>query len=227
MPSLSVDSVRNMRKPVLVAITLAVAISAGVVGLVMYRVGDDCTKVLKVPSKVGAAVVSPEFSLVSDELRSADKGQGPTGRLCFDKGQLLQVAGDEKGDGASANVTEGATSRAFVSLAAATTSPNYCHYWLSEPFRVRLAAGNSVVSATITPLYCFGTAFPTSSRVCVSPTGGAGNCNSGFGWNRAQAFVGPWQSGSFSSTGNGCAAAANPPSSMCKPGGPKVANPPI
>lgn len=213
-----------MKYKVLLGIGIVVVLAFAGILVVANRREPPCTDLLKGPQSLGASV-SPSFRISNERLRSSEQA-GRVQPLCFDDGALMRVSGDIDEDDSTVEVDDRAAGDRVVELAAVAASPNHCYYWLSSPFRVNLASGNSVVSATLTPLYCVGTAFPTTNRVCVSPTGGAGNCASNSGWSRSQAFVGPWRNAQFSSTGNGCAAAANPPSSICKSAGPKYANPP-
>lgn len=214
------------RKVVLIATAALVLVAAATVVVVGLVEDDDapgaatCDTSLAVPEDYANAV-NPEFKLADGTLTSQVSGDDA---FCFDNGTVIRVSADSEEAGATTDVS-GGVPESMRALAATAASPNDCIYFLTPPFRVRLASGVSVVSATLTPMYCVGTAYPTSSRVCVSPYQGAGNCGSGFGYNLATAFIGPWMNGMFTSSGVACAAAASPPSAICKRGV-KYANPP-
>jgi hypothetical protein len=111
---------------------------------------------------------------------------------------------------------------AGAGTAAATPEddPGRCNYQLSAPSVVVLS-GTQMVTATLTPKNCTGTANTKSTQVCIATGGNAGICNDQPGFNTAQAYFAPYTPGvSYTVTGRGCAGLSIPATVVCSSLGP-------
>lgn len=102
--------------------------------------------------------------------------------------------------------------------------PAACNYALSAPTVVEVS-GTPMVTATLTPADCTGTANPKSSQVCVATVGASpGRCVLTSGYQTAQVYLSPYTPGTtYVAKGSGCAGLATPSSSICTSVGPKSA----
>ncbi|CAN5226306.1 hypothetical protein BH09ACT8_BH09ACT8_24580 [soil metagenome] len=102
--------------------------------------------------------------------------------------------------------------------------PAACNFTLSSPSVVEVS-GTPMVTATLTPAACEGTANPKSSQVCVATTGASpGKCELANGYETAQVYLSPYIPGtSYVAKGSGCAGLATPSAAICSSVGPKSA----
>ena len=82
-------------------------------------------------------------------------------------------------------------SATLTSVPAVADNGETCAVDLSPPRLVTLPGGPTVVTATLEPTHCTGTAQPESSAVCLTPDGGGGQCASTDGWGMAQVLFAP------------------------------------
>jgi hypothetical protein len=99
-----------------------------------------------------------------------------------------------------------------------------CNFTLTAPTVISVS-GTPMVTATISPAACTGTANPKSSQVCLTDGGpGPGTCELASGYETAQVYLSPYVPGtSYTAKGTGCAAVATPSAAMCSTVGPKAA----
>ena len=101
--------------------------------------------------------------------------------------------------------------------------PVLCNFTMSDPHVVDLS-GTQMVTATLTPTACTGSAIPSFSQVCLSTPGTAGRCAELPGYTDAHVYLGPYQPGmTYTAKGRGCAAQTIPPAPVCTTVGPKSA----
>jgi len=102
--------------------------------------------------------------------------------------------------------------------------PAACNFTLSAPSVVEVS-GTQMVTATLTPADCTGTANPKSSQVCVATTGASpGKCELATGYETAQVYLSPYIPGTnYVAKGSGCAGLATPSAAICSSAGPKSA----
>jgi hypothetical protein len=105
-------------------------------------------------------------------------------------------------------------------VAPRASADDTCEYALSPPYRATLAGGVVQITATLTPLSCHGDASPGMNTVCLSAVDSKNVCTTIPGWDVAQAYVPPSNSGSYVSTGNGCVDRLSELRLTCVPYGP-------
>lgn len=97
-----------------------------------------------------------------------------------------------------------------------------CNFTLSEPTVIDVS-GVPMVTASVVPAACTGTAKPTSTQVCLSAAGSstAGRCAELPGFTDVHVYLSPYQPGvAYTATGRGCAAQSVPPAPICTTVGP-------
>lgn len=109
---------------------------------------------------------------------------------------------------------------AGVAVAAPDGNGALCNFTLSAPAVVDVS-GVQMVSATVKPADCSGTAKPTSSQVCMSAPGTLGRCNELPGYADPHVYLSPYIPGTtYTATGRGCSAVVSPPMTVCSTLGP-------
>ena len=97
-----------------------------------------------------------------------------------------------------------------------------CNFTLSPPAVVDVS-GVPMVSSTLTPGACTGTAKPNFTQVCLNAAGSstAGRCAELPGYNAAKVYLSPYQPGvAYTAKGRGCATTSNPSVPICTTVGP-------
>jgi hypothetical protein len=107
---------------------------------------------------------------------------------------------------------------------AAAEVPAACDFTLSTP-QVVTVSGTPMVTATLTPAACTGTANPKSSQVCIATNGATpGRCEQANGYETAQVYFAPYTPGlNYVANGSGCAGLATPSAAICSSWGPTSA----
>jgi hypothetical protein len=101
--------------------------------------------------------------------------------------------------------------------------PVLCNFTMSDPYVIDLS-GTQMVTATLTPTACTGSAIPSYSQVCLSTPGTAGRCAELPGYTDVHVYLGPYQPGvTYTAKGRGCASQTTPPAPVCTTVGPKTA----
>ncbi|MET0698174.1 MAG: hypothetical protein ABWY93_00805 [Mycobacterium sp.] len=96
-----------------------------------------------------------------------------------------------------------------------------CNFTLSAPSVVTLS-GTQMVTATVSPADCTGTANPKSSQVCISTFDSVGRCELANGYETAQVYFAPYLPGTkYVAKGFGCAGLSTPSTAICSSVGPK------
>jgi hypothetical protein len=100
--------------------------------------------------------------------------------------------------------------------------PVLCTYTMSDP-QVVDVSGTPMVSATLAPAACTGTAKPTFSQVCLSTRDSVGWCAELPGYTTARVYFSPYTPGtSYTAKGRGCATQLQPPTEFCSSVGPRT-----
>ncbi|MCV7226327.1 hypothetical protein [Mycolicibacterium komossense] len=122
-------------------------------------------------------------------------------------------------------VTLGVVLGAIAAAGSASSEvPAACDFTLSAPSVVEVS-GTQMVTATLTPAACKGTANPKSSQVCIAASGASpGRCELANGYEIAQVYLSPYIPGvNYVANGTGCAGIATPSGAICSSIGPKAA----
>jgi hypothetical protein len=97
-----------------------------------------------------------------------------------------------------------------------------CNFTLSAPSVVTVS-GTQMVTATVSPADCTGTANPKSSQVCIATFDSVGRCKLASGYETAQVYFAPYVPGtSYIAKGFGCAGLSTPSTAICSSVGPKA-----
>jgi hypothetical protein len=112
-------------------------------------------------------------------------------------------------------------------VAAASPAPDpesaQCYYIMSDPHVVTVS-GTQMVTATLSPAACSGTANPKSSQVCIATGDSVGQCVLAAGYATAQVYFTPYVPGvTYVAKGSGCAGLSTPAVVVCSSEGPKAA----
>jgi hypothetical protein len=98
-----------------------------------------------------------------------------------------------------------------------------CNFTMSDPHVVTVS-GTQMVTATVTPTACSGTASPKSTQVCIATGDSVGRCVLASGYEAAQVFYSPYVPGlNYVAKGSGCAGLSTPSTAVCTSVGPKAA----
>lgn len=109
-----------------------------------------------------------------------------------------------------------------IATAAPDIGPIRCNYTLSAP-RVVTVSGTPMVTATLQPADCTGTANPKSSQVCIDTGASVGRCVLVTGYTTAQVYFSPYVPGvDYVAKGVGCAGLSTPPTVICSSLGPSA-----
>jgi hypothetical protein len=99
-----------------------------------------------------------------------------------------------------------------------------CNYTMSDPHVVTVS-GTQMVTATLTPAACSGTANPKSTQVCIATGNSVGRCMLASGYETAQVYFSPYVPGvNYVAKGSGCAGLSTPAVVLCSSVGPKAAS---
>ncbi|CAN5786821.1 hypothetical protein BH09ACT7_BH09ACT7_46090 [soil metagenome] len=97
-----------------------------------------------------------------------------------------------------------------------------CNFTLSAP-SVITVSGTQMVTATVSPADCTGTANPKASQVCIATFDSVGRCDLASGYETAQVFFSPYVPGTnYIAKGYGCAGLSTPSTAICSSVGPKA-----
>jgi hypothetical protein len=116
---------------------------------------------------------------------------------------------------------------AGTTTAAASPAPGNesirCNFTMSEP-RLITVGGTQMVTASVAPASCSGTASPKSTQVCIATGDSVGRCVLASGYETAQVYFAPYVAGvNYVAKGSGCAGLSTPSTVVCSSVGPKAA----